>query len=90
MGRLFSRSGNLALTVAHTVGMATHLSPGQLPTHLCPWLNFSPCKMWKWDQMILEVLERSDIVFWVWKNESILFQTRSVYMEATCHGYWLV
>ena len=33
--------------------------------------------------MILEVLERSDILFWVWKNESILFQTLSLYMEAT-------
>ena len=62
MGRRFSPSVNLALTVDHTMEMATRVSLGCLPTHLCPWPDFSTYKMWKQDQMLSEILEKPDIL----------------------------
>ena len=62
MGRRFSPSVNLALRADHTMGMATSFSLGWLSTHLCPWPDFSTYKMWKQDQMISEVLEKSDLL----------------------------
>lgn len=62
MGRCFSPSVNLALTADHTMGMATRFSLDCLPTHLCPWPDFSTYKTWKQDQMISEILEKPDIL----------------------------
>lgn len=62
MGRRFSPSVNLALTVDHTMGVATRFSLGWLSTHPCPWPDFSTYKTWKQDQTISEVLEKPDLL----------------------------